>query len=95
MAPSCTYRKRRRDKQLRRMAAMRAAKERKRQAEACAAECVGTITFDGRLFGGRHVMRCLYRCGYSETHVMIEIDGVAFRPLTAGGLRRIIARRVI
>ena len=94
MAPSYTYRKRQRDRQLQRMAAMRAAKERKRQAEACDAEHVGTVIFDGPLFGGRHVMRCLYRCGYSETHLMVEIDGVAFKPLTRRGIDRIIARRI-
>ena len=40
-------------------------------------------------------MRCLYADHYSETHLMIEIDGRAFRPMTKRGVDRIIAERVL
>lgn len=74
--------------------AMRAAKERKRVAVAAEAACVGVISFDGALFGGRHEMRLLMSDDYSERYMMVEIDGQAHRPRTVEGLRRLLARRL-
>ena len=79
---------------MRRMATMRAAKERKRVSEACKAECVGVVTFDGSIFGGRHEMRCLYSCDYSDTHLMIEIDGRASKARTVRGIYKLLADRL-
>lgn len=94
MEPSYTYSKRRREKQLRRMATMRAAKERKRMAESCVAKCVGVITFDGPMFGGDHTLRCLFSETYSERHLMIEIDDVTSKPRTVRGVFKLLAKRL-
>jgi hypothetical protein len=73
---------------------MRAAKERKRIAAASMAECVGSVVFDGAMFGGRHEMRLLCSEAYSDRYMMVEIDGHAHRPRSVEGLRRLIARRL-
>lgn len=94
MPPSYTYRKSRREKQLRRMATMRAAKERKRMSESCDTEHVGTVIIDGPLFNGRHVIKRLYRCGYSDTQIIIDIDGKQRRPRSYRGVLRLLANAI-
>jgi len=64
-------------------------------AEAQAAECVGVITFEGAMFGGTHEMRCLYSCSYSDTHLMIEIDGRASSARTVRGIYKLLAYRLV
>ena len=71
-----------------------AAKARKKAEQASAMEIVGTVTFDGPMFGGNHVMRCLFCDDYSDRHVMLEIDGAPFAPKTVAGVYRLIARRL-
>jgi hypothetical protein len=92
------YRKSRRAIKLERKrmqwATMRAAKERRRREDAQAAECVGVVTFEGPMFGGKHELRCLYLPSYSETHLMIEIDGRPHRPRTVRGVVGVLAKRL-
>jgi hypothetical protein len=40
-------------------------------------------------------MRLLYDDAYSETAYMVEIDGIARRPRTRKGLRRLLAKRIL
>lgn len=74
---------------------MREGKERKRQEEAVAASCVGTIVFDGPMFGGSHTLRCLVSESYSEDRMMIEIDGLNHRPRTYRGVMRLLSHRLV
>jgi hypothetical protein len=69
------------------------AREKKKREQAQETECVGTVTFDGPMFGGVHVMRCLFSEDYSDRYLMIDVDGAAFRPLTVEGVRKVIAKR--
>lgn len=85
--------KRRRESELRRLANMRVAKERKRLAEADAAIEVGMIQFSGLMFGGEHILRCLSRS--EKNHLLIEIDGRPHKPRTLRGLLALIAKRLI
>jgi hypothetical protein len=78
-----------------RCAAMRAARERKRLERVQAAICVGTVTFDGPMFGGRHEVRCLFSDGYSETKLMLEVDDRAYAPRTWRGVVKLIAKRLV
>jgi hypothetical protein len=71
------------------------ARERLRAARVHAAQCVGTITFEGLLFGGRHELRCLYSETYSDRYLMIEIDGVASKARTMRGVLRLLAKRLV
>ena len=72
-----------------------AARERLRAASVQAAECVGTITFEGPLFGGRHEMRCLFSETYSDRYLMIEIDGAASKARTMRGVLRLLSKRLM
>jgi len=86
--------KRREERQARYSAAGVAARRRKREERAMGAECVGVVRFDGAMFGGRHEVRCLYSEDYSDTHLMVEVDGVASKARTVGGVYRLLARRL-
>ena len=55
------------------------ARERKRLERAKDAECVGTITFEGQMFGGRHEMRLLLADWFDDRKMMVEIDGEPHR----------------
>ena len=92
MSPS--YYKRLRERQLRRSRLGVEARERKRQAEAEAAVCLGTIVFDGPTFGGTHTLRLLHSPTYSERHLMVEIDGQAHAPRTRSGIVKVVASRI-
>ena len=67
------------------------AKARKRMAEAETAVEVGLIRFSGPMLG-EHVIRCLHRDG--DRQVMLDVDGVPFRPATVRGVLRVLARRL-
>lgn len=87
-------RKEREERQARYSRAGVLVRERKKREQTHAAECVGTVTFDGPMFGGVHVMRCLFSEDYSDRYLMIDVDGAAFRPLTVEGVRKLIAKRI-
>jgi len=93
MYTSWTYRKKRREKVLRKMAVMRAAKERKRIAESVTATECGRILFDGPMFGGPHFLRCL--SDSDERVVRLEIDGNLYKPKSYRGVLRLLARRIV
>jgi len=94
MGMSPNYWKRLRKRQLRKSLAGVATKKARREAEAQEAVCVGTVTFEGKMFGGRHRLRCLYSESYSLDRYMVEIDGNHHRPQTRRGLMGMIVRRV-
>jgi hypothetical protein len=87
--------KARRERVLRRMSQMRAAKERKRLEQCQKAETVGTITFVGRMFGDQTHVMTLRLPAAEESRLWVDIDGAACRPRTVRGLRKMIARRIL
>ena len=96
--PSYTYLRRKQEKQRERQArysaAGVAARQRKIEQERDDAELVGTVQFSGSMFGGEHVLTCYAADWYSDSKVMIEIDGHASKARTVRGLQRVIARRL-
>ena len=72
---------------------MRAAKERKRLANAIAMREYGVIIFQGEMFSGvTHRIRCL--TDDAAPRLWLEIDGRIHRPVTYRGLLRLLARRL-
>ena len=69
-----------------------AAKREKIIANTSAAVVIGVVKFSGSMFGGDHEVLCLNRDG--EKYIMLEIDGVPFRPTTYRGVLRLIAERL-
>ena len=54
---------------------------------------VAQIIFSGKLFSNEtHIIRCLSH--EDETHLVIEIDGMLYKPQTIRGLKKIIAERI-
>jgi len=96
---SRTYLRRKRKKhderQARYSAAGVAGRQRKMDSARDAAELVGTVTFSGPIFGGDHVLRCFEADWYSESDLMLEIDGTASKARTVGGVRRLLAARLV
>jgi hypothetical protein len=72
-----------------------AGRRRKMLEQAAAAVCIGTVTFEGPAFGGRHTIRCLMADGYSETRMMLEIDGRQRKARTVRGMVRMVCARVM
>lgn len=87
------FHKHRRARTLKKCAAMRAAKEKKRLAEAERADWCGAVLFVGPMFGGGHWLDL--RARGEERRLLVEIDGQPFRPLTARGLRGLLAKRLL
>ncbi len=50
---------------------------------------------EGPMFGGKHEIRCLYSDVYSETKLMLEVDGKAYAPRTWLGIVKLIAKRLV
>lgn len=73
---------------------MRAAKERKRSAEAAAVEVVevGVVRFSGPAFGGEHVLRLRHRTGANA--ILVECDGRELRPRTQRGFVAMLGRNL-
>lgn len=69
-----------------------AAKERKRLARTSEAIEIGKIEFNGKMFGGQHLIRCMARDG--EDCLLLEIDGDAASARTWRGLMRMICKRI-
>jgi len=78
----------------RRCAAMREAKARLRQERADCAVCVGTVTFDGGVFNGRHVVRLLHAECFDTRRLMLEVDGAACAARSLQGAMRVVCRRM-
>jgi hypothetical protein len=93
---SFSYYKRRRDRVLRKMADMRAAKERKRLEQAQSMRDVGGFATDGCL--GDHSVRLLAWPG-EDRHLAVVVDGEHRQARTLRGIVRglaeMIARRVL
>lgn len=71
-----------------------AAKARLRLARVQESVEVGVIRFSGPMFGGaEHVLRCLVRD--ADPALLIEIDGLAHRPRSIRGLRKLLAERIL
>jgi hypothetical protein len=90
---SPTYWKRKREKQIARSRLGVLARERKRLAEAEDAQWCGSIIFVGPMFNGGHWMTLKVRG--EDRHMLPDIDGNPFRPLTLRGLRGLIAKRIM
>lgn len=58
----------------------------------CELREVGRVTFEGSLFGGKHVVVCLGRAG--ARWVWLEIDGERVRPRSYTAVLRMIAKRI-
>jgi hypothetical protein len=73
---------------------MRAAKARKRLAAAAAVEVqeVGRVSFEGPMFGGRHVLVLRARAGARE--LLVEFEGRELRPRTARGFVAMVGREL-
>lgn len=89
---SLTYFKSRRERQLKMLANMRAAKERKRLENAVAMREIGIIIFGGDAFGGKHRIRLM--TDDIAPCLWIEIDGEIHRPWSYRGVLRMLARRL-
>lgn len=89
---SITYSKQRAARHCKRLANMRAAKERKRLERAVAMREIGVILFDGEMFGGKHRIRCL--TDDIAPVLWLEIDGQLHRPRSYRGVLRTIAKRL-
>lgn len=76
----------------RRCAAMRAAKARRRVAEAVVVAEVGRVSFEGPLFGGRHEIVLRTRTGADA--MLVCCDGKELRPRTARGFVAMLGRCV-
>ena len=90
---SFSYRKLRREKVLKRCAQMRAAKENKRVALAqkLETEVVGTVTFDGPFFGGRHTVR-VAAVNDGRPRVDWIVDGMLAASISARRAPALLAR---
>lgn len=86
-----TFHKQRHERVLRKCAAMRAAKERKRMERATAILDVGGFTTDG-IFG-KHVVRIL-SYGDDGDHYAITVDGEHRQARTERGILRCLAQMV-
>ena len=86
-----TFHKLRRDRVLRKCAAMRAAKERKRMAFGSTMIDCGGITTDGIL--GKHSIRIL-SYGEGVRHYAITVDGEHLQARTERGILRILAKMI-
>lgn len=71
-----------------------AGRDRVRQKNVADAVWVGSVTFDGPAFGGKHVIDCFQSDSFDETRMMIRIDGTAKIPRTPRGLVRIVCKRL-
>ena len=74
---SATYIRKRREKAQERSRKGVEARERKRLERTSDAECVGTVVFDGPMFGGRHEMRCLAAEWMRSEAYMLANDALA------------------
>lgn len=82
----------RHERKVKKCAAMRSAKDRKRLAQAQSVQEVGQIVFSGLMFGGEHTLRCLD--AGDGTHLLIEIDGQAHKPKSWRGVMRMVCKRL-
>jgi len=67
------------------------ARERNRMARSMEAVEVGRIDFSGKMFG-HHCILCLHRDG--DTSMMLNIDGIPFKPKTYRGVLKLLAKRL-
>ena len=54
---------------------------------------VGTVCFDGRMFGGSHLIEC-YDIG-DELRIAVKVDGNFHKPKSWRGLLRMICKRLL
>lgn len=87
-------RKTRREKVLEKCRKMREAKERNRLAMAVDANprVIGTVTFEGQMFGGTHTVRFVGRA--DRPVVDVEVDGRLTCVKTPRGARALVMRRI-